>query len=306
MKQQLQVNPRSRRIPRRRQRRSPGRQHQRWQRHPTRASTLLLLSTFIAAMVSGESAAWAKQDAEPKQAQLGPSMQEWRSLSHLYQRRPWILPRALRLCLPAPFRVPSAEIMKRPGRPPSPPKLLQQAVPEQWNRGRCRRHSVPEAPPLSGRTEGSDTPASASSSGRSRIHSWRAVTSGAIMTAITAPRRGRSSILKRSRLQAPACANWVWALCAALTTGAGCPSVWSRSQHAPLGDAMESFLYSLYYEHSATTLSTLADYATLATFLHQLLRDTPPAVYYKLSWRQTWTSLESTLHRYCSICTADT
>ncbi|OLP81016.1 hypothetical protein AK812_SmicGene38489 [Symbiodinium microadriaticum] len=34
-------------------------------------------------------------------------------------------------------------------------------------------------------------------------------------------------------------------------------------------NAMESFLYSLYYEHSATTLSTLADYATLATFLHQ-------------------------------------
>ena len=96
-------------------------------------------------------------------------------------------------------------------------------------------------------------------------------------------------------MQAPACANWVWALCAALTTGPGCPSVWSRSQHAPLGNAMESFLYSLYYEHSATTLSTLADYATLATFLHQLLRDTPPAVYYKLSWRQTWTSLESTL-----------
>ena len=59
MKQQLQVNPRSRRIPRRRQRRSPGRQHQRWQRHPARA----LLSTFIAAMVSGESAAGPFQGA---------------------------------------------------------------------------------------------------------------------------------------------------------------------------------------------------------------------------------------------------
>ena len=94
-------------------------------------------------------------------------------------------------------------------------------------------------------------------------------------------------------LQAPACGKWVWSLSAALVTGPHYPCIWNpdRSQHAPTGDADECCLYALYREH----LDMIADWANLATCLHELLRDVPPAVYYRLDWRQSWVMLEAAL-----------
>ena len=64
--------------------------------------------------------------------------------------------------------------------------------------------------------------------------------------------------------------------------GPNYPSTWSRTHHGVLGDAVECYLYALYSEQTNTALDLIADWASLATCLHELLQGVPPAVYYRL------------------------
>ena len=92
----------------------------------------------------------------------------------------------------------------------------------------------------------------------------------------------------------PGCGNFVWALTAAfITNPLKRGNIWHhREQAGPLGDAVESYLFQLYKAETPETSALLEAYAAMAGMLHCIIHDTPPAIYQKFHWRQSWASME--------------
>ena len=94
----------------------------------------------------------------------------------------------------------------------------------------------------------------------------------------------------------PGCGNFVWALTAAfITNPLKHGNIWHhREQAGPLGDAVESYLFQLYKAETPETSALLEAYAyaAMAGMLHCIIHDTPPAIYQKFHWRQSWASME--------------
>ncbi|CAE7277639.1 unnamed protein product, partial [Symbiodinium sp. CCMP2456] len=103
--------------------------------------------------------------------------------------------------------------------------------------------------------------------------------------------------LQTSRLQTPACGNWIWSLVASLTTKADTnPQIWvDRRNHSALGDAVESWLYHLWSQHTPETLQAVQEYATAADNLLQLMHGIPSTLYYRVTWKQSWATLREEL-----------